>query len=82
MFFRGSLFSDARAMPMYEFTTQLATLEPPPPQMQQVLGAVAGNQEAMDGFCRVNAGVTPIPEFFSDANLGKIFAAAASRQPG
>jgi len=47
--------------------------------MQQVLGAVAGNQEAMDGFCRVNAGVTPIPEYFSDANLGKIFAAAASR---
>jgi 2-polyprenyl-6-methoxyphenol hydroxylase-like FAD-dependent oxidoreductase len=68
---------DARALPMYEFTTQLATLEPPPPQMQQVLGAVARSQDAMDGFCRVNAGVTPIPEFFSDANLGKIFAAAA-----
>ena len=67
---------DGRVLPMYEFTTQLATLEPPPPQMQQVLGAVAASQEAMDGFCRVNAGVTPIPEFFSDANLGKIFAAA------
>jgi 2-polyprenyl-6-methoxyphenol hydroxylase-like FAD-dependent oxidoreductase len=70
---------DARAMPMYELTTQLATLEPPPPQMRQVLGAVAGNQDAMDGFCRVNAGATPVPEFFSDANLGKIFAAAAAR---
>ena len=70
---------DARVMPMYELTTQLASLEPPPPQMQQVLGAVAGNQEAMDGFCRINAGTSPIPEFFSEANLGKIFAAAASR---
>ena len=36
---------------------QLATLEPPPPEMQQLLGAVHGNQEAMDGFARVNAGV-------------------------
>jgi len=47
--------------------------------MQQVLGAIAGNQDAMDGFCRVNASATPIPEFFSDANLGTIFAAAAAR---
>jgi 2-polyprenyl-6-methoxyphenol hydroxylase-like FAD-dependent oxidoreductase len=70
---------DARVLPMYEFTTQLATLEPPPPQMQQVLGAVAATQDAMDGFCRMNASATPIPEFFSDANLGKIFAAAANQ---
>jgi hypothetical protein len=25
---------DARALPIYEFTTQMATLEAPPPQMQ------------------------------------------------
>ena len=41
---------------MYEFTCQLATLEPPPPEMQQLLGAIRGNQEAMDGFARMNAG--------------------------
>ena len=28
---------DEHAMPIYEFTTQLATLEPPPPEMQQLL---------------------------------------------
>ena len=28
---------DARVKPMYEFTCQLATLEPPPPEMQQLL---------------------------------------------
>jgi 2-polyprenyl-6-methoxyphenol hydroxylase-like FAD-dependent oxidoreductase len=60
---------DARVLPMYELTTQLATLEPPPPQMQQVLAAVAGNQDAMDGFCRINAGTSPIPEFFE--NIGR-----------
>jgi hypothetical protein len=38
-------------------TAELATLQPPPPEMQQLLGAMAGNQQAMDGFARVNAGV-------------------------
>ncbi len=70
---------DARAMPMYELTTQLATLEPPPAQVQQVLGAVHGNRAAMDDFCRMNAGGLSPAEFFSDANLGPIFAAAAAR---
>ena len=44
--------------------------------MQQLLGAVHGNQEAMDGFARVNAGVTSPAEFFSEENVGRIFAAA------
>jgi 2-polyprenyl-6-methoxyphenol hydroxylase-like FAD-dependent oxidoreductase len=70
---------DMHALPMYEFTCQLATLEPPPPPMQQLFGAIHGNQEAMDGFCRVNAGVTSPAEFFSDANIGRIFAAAPAR---
>ena len=43
---------DEHVLPMFEFTCQLATLEPPPPEMQQLLGAVYGNQEAMDGFAR------------------------------
>ena len=67
---------DEHVLPMFEFTCQLATLEPPPPEMQQLLGAVHGNQEAMDGFARVNAGVTSPAEFLSDENVGRIFAAA------
>jgi 2-polyprenyl-6-methoxyphenol hydroxylase-like FAD-dependent oxidoreductase len=67
---------DEHVMPMFEFTCQLATLEPPPPELQQLLGAVHGNQEAMDGFARVNSGVTSPAEFFSDENVGRIFAAA------
>ena len=67
---------DAHVLPMFEFTCQLATLEPPPPELQQVLGAVHGNQDAMDGFARVNAGVTSPAEFFSEENVGRIFAAA------
>jgi flavin-dependent dehydrogenase len=55
---------DAAALPIYEFTTQLATLEPPPPEMQQLLGAMVGNQDLMDAFVSVNAGTLPPPEFF------------------
>ncbi len=71
---------DEHVLPMYEFTTQLATLEPPPPELQQLLGAVHGNQEAMDGFARVVAGVTSPAEFFSEENAGRIFAAGDSQR--
>jgi 2-polyprenyl-6-methoxyphenol hydroxylase-like FAD-dependent oxidoreductase len=65
---------DAHALPIYEFTCQLATLEPPPPQMQQMLGAIQGNQKAMDGFAQMNAGT------ISPADFGAIVAGAhASR---
>jgi flavin-dependent dehydrogenase len=65
---------DARAMPMYEFTCQFAALMPPTPEMQQLFGAIYGNQESMDGFIRVFSGVTSPAEFFSEENVGRIFA--------
>lgn len=65
---------DERVLPMYEFTSRLASLEPPPPEMQRVLAAAHGDQEAMDDFARVSAGVTSPAEFFSGP-------AAARRQP-
>ncbi|MEA2686896.1 MAG: hypothetical protein QOE93_2091 [Actinomycetota bacterium] len=69
---------DARVTPVYEFTTQLATLEPPPPEMQQLLGAVHGNQEAMDSFVSVVAGTVSPVDFFAPDNIGRIFHAAAT----
>jgi 2-polyprenyl-6-methoxyphenol hydroxylase-like FAD-dependent oxidoreductase len=70
---------DAHVLPMYGFTADLASLEPPPPELQQVLAAAAGNREAMDGFARVNAGVTSPAEYFSEENVAKILAAAGRR---
>lgn len=70
---------DREVLPMYDFTCQLATLEPPPPPLQRLLGAVHGNQAAMDGFVRVNAGVTSPAEFFSEENAGRLLAGAAGR---
>jgi 2-polyprenyl-6-methoxyphenol hydroxylase-like FAD-dependent oxidoreductase len=69
---------DTQVLPMYEFTTELATLEPPPPELQQLLGAMSGNQEAMDGFAQVNSGVTSPAEFFSPENVEKIILAASA----
>jgi len=67
---------DEHVVPMYEFTAQLATLAEPPPEMQQLFGAMATNQEAMDEFARVNAGVTSPAEFLAEENIGRIMAAA------
>jgi 2-polyprenyl-6-methoxyphenol hydroxylase-like FAD-dependent oxidoreductase len=63
---------DERVQAMYEFTCQLATLEPPPPQLQLLLRAVYGNQDAMDQFARVNAGTTSPAEFFAPENVSAI----------
>lgn len=67
---------DARVKPMYDFTCQLATLEPPPPEMQQLLGAIHGKQKAMDAFARMNAGTISPAEFFAPENVAAMTAAA------
>lgn len=69
---------DQGVLPLYEFTTQLATLEAPPPEMQQLLGAAYGNQEAMDSFVSVTTGTVSPVEFFDPANIGSIMAAAGA----
>jgi flavin-dependent dehydrogenase len=67
---------DARVRAMYDFTCQLATLEPPPPELQQLFRAVHGNQKAMDEFARMNAGTISPAEFFAPDNVDAIRAAA------
>jgi 2-polyprenyl-6-methoxyphenol hydroxylase-like FAD-dependent oxidoreductase len=66
---------DKHVLAMYEFTAQLATIKPPAPEVQQLLAAVSGNQEAMDAFARVNAGAMSPAEFFSEDNVRRILAA-------
>ena len=61
---------------MYDFTCQLAAMEPPPPHMQQLFAALRGSQEETDRFLGCVAGVTPIPEFFAPENIQRIIAAA------
>lgn len=65
---------DNEVEPVYEFTDDFAQLEPPPPDMQQLLGAMRGNQDAIDGFVSVQAATLPAPEFFAPENVGRIMA--------
>jgi hypothetical protein len=46
--------------------------------MIQLVGAIAGNQEAMDAFARLHAGVTAPVEFFAPDNLGRLLAQTSS----
>lgn len=71
---------DDHVAPMYEMTFGFAQVDQPPqPETQQLLAAVAGNQPAMDDFVSVQAGTLPIPEFFSPDNVGRIMAAQGVR---
>ena len=67
---------DQQAIPMYEFTTQLATLGPPPAEMLQLVAAMRGNQHGMDGFVKMNAGTISPAEFFSPESVRAIMNAA------
>jgi hypothetical protein len=69
---------DEHALPTYEFTTQMATLEPPPPELQQLIGAMYGNQRAMDAFVSVVAGSLSPVDFFDPANLEAIMAQSST----
>jgi 2-polyprenyl-6-methoxyphenol hydroxylase-like FAD-dependent oxidoreductase len=72
---------DRRSLPFYEFTTQLATLQPLPPELERVLDAVHGDQDAMDGFARVGGAVTSPADFFSEQNVRRLLAGVGERSP-
>ena len=54
---------------------------PPPPQMRQLLDAIAGNQKAMDEFASMFAGTLPVPVFFNPAHIGSLVGADTELPP-
>jgi 2-polyprenyl-6-methoxyphenol hydroxylase-like FAD-dependent oxidoreductase len=68
-----------RVRPMYEFTSHLATPDPPPPEMRALFGALRHNPDATNAFLSAITGAIPLPDFMSDENLGRIMAAATER---
>jgi hypothetical protein len=61
-------------MPIYELNYQLASLDPPSPKMQQLLGALRGNQAETKRFLGTMAGTVPIPEFFAPEHIEQVIA--------
>jgi 2-polyprenyl-6-methoxyphenol hydroxylase-like FAD-dependent oxidoreductase len=67
---------DTQVLPMYEMTCEIATLAPPPPEMQHVIGAIQGNQKAMDGFVQMNAGTISPADFMAPQNIAAMMSAS------
>jgi flavin-dependent dehydrogenase len=61
-------------LPYFELTSQFAKLEPPPPEMQQLLAALEHNPEQRSRFFGVLAHTVPVEEFFAPENIQKIVA--------
>ncbi|MBI3303773.1 MAG: FAD-dependent monooxygenase [Deltaproteobacteria bacterium] len=63
---------NAAALPMYEFTCELATLEPPSAEQMQLFAALRGNQAETNRFFGTMVGTVSIPEFFALENIQRI----------
>jgi hypothetical protein len=56
-------------------------MEPPPPEMQQLLAAVSRSRQASDDFVSAMAGTLPVPEFFDPGNTERIIREAGHGVP-
>ena len=66
---------DAAALPMYEFTAELASFKPAPPPAKALFAALEGRPDEISRFLGVLAGATPMPEYFTPRNLARIVGA-------
>jgi flavin-dependent dehydrogenase len=70
---------DAAVMPVYRYTQTRASLQPPSPELGQLLTALQGNQPQMDRFVGLTAGTTSFSDFFAPDSVARIIGAAAPR---
>ncbi len=61
-------------LPIYELNAQLASLDPPSPEMQQLLDALRGNQAETNRFFGTMAGTVLIPQFFAPEHIEQVIA--------
>jgi 2-polyprenyl-6-methoxyphenol hydroxylase-like FAD-dependent oxidoreductase len=67
-----------RVRPMYDFTNELAALDPPPTPMQELFAALHNNQEATNAFLSAITGAEPLGIFMSPDNLRRVVGTAAA----
>src|SRR5262249_48886085 len=63
-------------LPMYEFTTQLASFGPPKIEERAIFVALARNQAETNRFFGALTGAVPMNEYFTPGNLMKILGVA------
>jgi flavin-dependent dehydrogenase len=66
---------DASTTPMYDFTTELASFQPTPPEAQALFRALEGRPDEIRRFLGVIAGATPMPAYFAPRNLARVLGA-------
>ena len=71
---------DRRAKPMYDFTCQLATLDPPAPPLSDLFAALRGNREATNDFFSAITGSRPLAQYMTPENIGRIIATASDAE--
>jgi hypothetical protein len=64
---------------MFEHNTQLARLQPPPPEMVALMNALQGDAVEIDRFLGTVAGTVSLREFFSSENISRIMERSALR---
>jgi flavin-dependent dehydrogenase len=69
---------DEQSLPIYGLTCDIAKIEPAPPELQQLVGAVSTTQAAMDDWVSVMAGTLAPPEFFDPENVGRLMREAGA----
>ena len=67
---------NADTLPMYEFTSKIASFVPPPIEQQLMLSALAHKREAAGQFFGMLSGSVPVQEFFSPGNVFHIIGAS------
>ncbi|WP_433059612.1 NAD(P)/FAD-dependent oxidoreductase [Dactylosporangium sp. CS-033363] len=67
---------DRRFLPALQLTCQLASMEPPTPEMAALFATIAASPAESTRFFGVLQGSTPIPEYFAPDNLGRIMSGA------
>jgi 2-polyprenyl-6-methoxyphenol hydroxylase-like FAD-dependent oxidoreductase len=63
---------DAASLPMYTFTTELASFPPPRPEQEALFAALATKPAEVDRFLGVLAGAVSLQEYFSPGNLFRV----------
>jgi 2-polyprenyl-6-methoxyphenol hydroxylase-like FAD-dependent oxidoreductase len=66
---------DRSALPMYRFTTDLATLHPPRVEERVLFGALADHPERVGQFLGVLAGAVSVSDYMTPGNLLRIMGA-------
>jgi len=61
-----------RETPYFELTIQLATLDPPPGEILQILGALRNNPEQTSRYFGVFAHTAPVDDFFAPEKIGEL----------